>query len=162
MCVHRTPLCQFTGSARGQPYLLVGAQQQDVRQGRFDRVADAPCPIRTRLGDAFFVGALAQVTQMGRVDPQLTGEGTAQRLVGRHQGTQPLVDLAVLAFAALLQGLHHQQADSHAEQGDQNQPGQGGQHALPGTEIDTAHGVASCRRPSSCPSLLPQFHVRHG
>src|SRR2546427_6608511 len=40
--------CQFVGSARGQPHLFVGAQQQDVRQRGLDGITDAARAIRAR------------------------------------------------------------------------------------------------------------------
>ena len=74
---------------------------------------------------------------------QVAGERPAQRLVGRDQGAQPFVDLSVLARAALLDGLHHQQADAHADQRDQRQAQQCRQQALPGTEIQITHAMGS-------------------
>ncbi|KAG0751336.1 hypothetical protein G6F24_014415 [Rhizopus arrhizus] len=141
--VHRPTLCQFVGGARGQPHLFVGAQQQDVRQCRLDRIADAAGAVRTRFGDAFGIFALAQVAAMAGVHPQFAGERTAQGLVGGHQRAQPLIDLPVLARAALLDGLHHQPADAHADQRDQRQAQQWRQQALPGTEIQITHAMGS-------------------
>lgn len=66
---------------------------------------------------------------------QRAGERTAEGLVGGDQRVQALVDLAVLTLAALLHGLHHQQADADADQGDDGQPEQGGEHGLPGAEV---------------------------
>lgn len=68
--VHRPPLCQFVGRTRGQPHLLVGAQQQDVRQCRFNRIADAARAIRAGFGDAFGIFALAQVAAMAGIHTQ--------------------------------------------------------------------------------------------
>jgi hypothetical protein len=78
-------------------------------------------------------------SQVGRIDRQLPGERTAEDAVGRNQRFQALVDLAVHALAALLDGLHHQHADAHPEQGKHGETEEGRQDRLPRTEIQIAH-----------------------
>jgi hypothetical protein len=63
---------------------------------------------------------------MQRADGERAGEGAAQHLVGGDQRLEPLVDLAVLALAPLLQRHHHDESYAHADQRDQQQPGDRG------------------------------------
>jgi hypothetical protein len=66
-----------------------------------------------------------------RIDRQVAGEGAAKGLVGRDQGAQAFVDLAVGAFTPLLDGEHHQQPDADAEEGEKGEPDQGREQAVP-------------------------------
>jgi hypothetical protein len=75
---------------------------------------------------------------MRGIDRQLARERAAEHLVGSDQRPQPFVDLPVLAFAAALHRLHHEQADADHDEGDDAQPQQRGRQRLPGTEIDGA------------------------
>ena len=142
--LHRPALRQLGGGSGGQAHLVVGAEQDDVGQRCFHRIANAPCTVaagapidrqQQRIVRGIGRGRLAQVAQMARIDVQCAGEGTTEGLVGGDQRAQSLVDLAVLTLAALLHGLHHQQADADAYQGDDGQPEQGGEHGLPGAEV---------------------------
>jgi hypothetical protein len=153
--VDRAPGRHVAGGLSGQPAVLLGAEQQDVGQRRFDGVTGAAralgaAPLLRPRGGVR--SRRAQLAQVGRVDRQLAGEGTAQRLVGRDQGPQPLVDLAVHALTlllnALLDGLHHQHADADADQRKHREAHQRGEHALPRTEIHIAHRNLEqrCRR----------------
>ncbi|MNM64492.1 hypothetical protein D3C81_758930 [compost metagenome] len=134
--------------ARGQLYLFLGAKQDHIRQRAFHRIADAPRSVARialfRLwqqhgtlgrGDCLAVGqrssAAPYVAQMAGVHAQVARERAAQRLVGGDQGFEPFVDLTVGRLALLLHRLHHQQADAHADQGDDGQTDQGGEQALP-------------------------------
>ena len=72
---------------------------------------------------------------MFRAHAQGACEGAAQRLVGRNQRLETLVDLAVFALPALLHGLHEQKAYAHHQAGHQKQPEDRGQQRRPGTEI---------------------------
>ena len=86
----------------------------------------------TVLAQATFRGGCgAQLAQMPRVDGELAGERTAQRLVGRDQGLQALVDLAVLALAPKLHTVHQHQADADRDERDEHEPEQRRQDALP-------------------------------
>jgi hypothetical protein len=86
----------------------------------------------------------AQVAQMGRIDRQLARKGAAEHLVRGNQGAQPLVDLAVHALTALLDGLHHEHPDADADQGEDGKPQQRAEHALPRAEIHVAHHRTTC------------------
>ncbi|WNZ61105.1 hypothetical protein QEG98_35170 [Myxococcus sp. MxC21-1] len=77
------------GSLRGEPHLILGAEQHHIRQRRFDRVARAPTAFERRVVERrrqheALVRLLfewlasreptAHVAQMGRVHDELTGE----------------------------------------------------------------------------------------
>ncbi|MCY1238866.1 hypothetical protein D9M72_516250 [compost metagenome] len=155
--MHRTAGHQLARRGGRQPHLLLGAQQDDVGQRRLDGIANAagavggghrlPCVRcrgwrgggRWRDGGIGGIRLAPQVAQVRGIDGQVAGKGTAQRLVRGDQRAQPLVDLPVLAFAALLHGLHDQQPDAHADQRDDGQAHHRGEQALPGTEIQVSH-----------------------
>src|SRR5690606_13299734 len=80
------------------------------------------------------------VAQVTRIDHQIARERPSESLVGGHQGAQPLVDLAVHPLAALLDRHHHHQPDADADQGDEREAEQRRSDALPGGEIEEAHG----------------------
>ncbi len=117
----------------GQAHLVFRPQQDDVGQGRFNRIADAAGAVRAFVsGGVVVAGAAApDVAHVARIDAQIAGEGSAQHLIGGDQGAQALVDLAVHPFAPLLDGEHHHQPYAHPDQGDQGQAQQGGEQALP-------------------------------
>lgn len=78
---------------------------------------------------------------MARIDPQLAGERTAQGFVGGDERAQSLVDLAVFALAAALEGLHENQPDTYGDERDEHHSKQSGRQGPPGTEIEiAAHG----------------------
>src|SRR3546814_16267273 len=81
----------------------------------------------------------AQVAQVARIDRQIAGEGAAERLVGRDQYAQPLVDLAIHPLPTLLDRHHDDQPDADADQRDERQPDQRRADALPRGEIQIAH-----------------------
>ena len=163
--VDRAPFGQLGGGAGGQLHLFVGTEQQDVRQRRLDRIADASRPVgagdrasrRLCRGHCSLRFAMpAQVAQMDRVYRKVAGERPAERLVRRDQAAQPLVDLPVFALVALLHGLHREQADAYSEQGDQHQAEQRRPQRVPGAEIEIAHAVTpeSPTRTASVPARL--------
>src|SRR5690606_10609692 len=87
-----------------QSHLFLRAQQDHVRQGGLDRVADASATLGGGGGGVVgFAGLIrlrrTQVAQVGGAHHQFAGERAPQRLVGGDQGLQALVDLAVLALA---------------------------------------------------------------
>ncbi|MNV32412.1 hypothetical protein D3C71_1237490 [compost metagenome] len=140
------------GRMRSQAHLLIRAQQHYVRQGGFHRITDPTRTLATAFGlrrqmqrITFFasVGQCAEITAMAWIDVERAGERSAEDFVSGDQRALPLVDLPVLALAALLHGLHDQQPDADADQGDDRQPDQGGEHGLPGAEIESTHWSAS-------------------
>ena len=82
---------------------------------------------------------------MARIDGEIAGERTAERLVRGDQRLQSLVDLSVLSLAPLLHGVHDEQADADRDQRDDDQAKQRRQHALPGAEVErAAHQDGGC------------------
>src|SRR6185312_1798393 len=131
--VHRPPLRELRRRARSEPHLFLGAQQDDVRQRGLDRIANPPRALRARpLG-------LSQLAQVSRIDREVAGKRSAERLVRRDQGSQAFVDLPILPFAPLLHRLHQQQADAHADERDHGQTEERREQGLPGAEIQIAH-----------------------
>lgn len=118
MRVHGPARDQFGRGPCRQLHLVFGAEQDDVRQCGFHRVADAPraiaagCFIRGRKigrrGIRRHVrvrAATPHIAQVRGIDQEASDERSAQRLVRRDQRVQAFVDLPVLAFAPLLQRL---------------------------------------------------------
>lgn len=138
------------GGLRGETHLFLGAEEDHVRQRGLDRVADPSPALGAGRVRGFVAGTCrvaAQVAQVARVHAQFAGERTAEGFVGGDQRLQPLVDLAVLALAPALQGLHEHQADADRHQRHQHEPEQGREQAGPGTEIEeTAHPPPPCSR----------------
>ena len=93
-----------------------------------------------------------RLRQKPNLHRQFTREGAAQHLVGGNQRAQALVDLAVLALAPPLDGLHEHQPDAHRDDRNQHQAHQRGHHRAPGAEIKIAH-----RR---CPQVLRSVDLR--
>ncbi len=92
------------------------------------------------------LAAAAQVAQMRRIDGEIAGERATQGFVSRDQCSQPLVDLAVHAFAALLNREHGQQADADANKREQREANQCCEQTLPRREIKIVQGEPPCRR----------------
>ena len=115
--------------AAGQAHLLLSSQEQDVRQRPLDRIADlaAALPAQARcLGPL-----LPEIAQVARIDQQISGDRSAQRLVGGDQQLQSLIDLAVHPLTPLLHGHHQQQPDADADQREKRHAQKGGQGRLP-------------------------------
>jgi len=144
--MHRPAGGHLSHRGGGEFDLGLGTEQHDVGQGRLDRIAHAPGPLEARGAGRSLVGLCCtrrepQVAQVRWVHRQSAGEGAAERLVGGDERLQPLVDLAVLPFAPLLQRHHHHKPDAHADQRDQQDSGDGGRDRLPGTEVEKAHAI---------------------
>src|SRR5690606_25350306 len=58
---------------------------------------------------------------------------------GRDQCPQPFIDLPVHPFTPLLDGEHHQQADTDADECEQGDADQSDQKAVPGCEVKATH-----------------------
>ncbi|CAA2109569.1 hypothetical protein VVAX_05840 [Variovorax paradoxus] len=135
--LHRAAGHHVVGGLRGKTHLCLGAQQDHVGKRCFDRVTDAPAPVRRRrlgAGRAVVIGhghvcrgasAQAKIAQVARVHGKLAGERAAEHLVGRDERLQPLVDLPVLPLAPLLHAVHDQQADADRHDRHEHQPQQG-------------------------------------
>ncbi len=138
---------QLARGALGEAHLLLGAEQDDVRQRRLDGVADLPGALRAEAGGGEVDGirpgrvgrAAAEVADVRRVDGQRAGEGAAEGLVGGDQHLEPFVDLPVGPLAALLDGGHDHEADADADQRDQRQRQDRREQAAPGAEVEIAH-----------------------
>lgn len=137
---------ELRGGKSGQTNLLFGAQQDDVGQRSFNGVTDSSRSITTSQStnrvckchnlslDAYLAsfcpsccGTLrpaAQIPKMSRIDFEVSGKRSTQRLIGRYEGAQTLIDLAVFALSPLLNRLHCQQANTDPDYGDQDQPEQ--------------------------------------
>nr|GEU28537.1 conserved hypothetical protein [Tanacetum cinerariifolium] len=170
--VDRAPCCQVGRCGARQSAMFFRSQQQDVGQCGFHCIADAAGAVGAGLGIRLRRWLIcwlllcltcwcpiAQVAQMGGIDGQLSRKRTTQRAVSRHQRFHPLVDLPVHALAALLDGLHHQDADAHADQGKQRQPDQGGHRGLPRTEIHISHSLLRpiCSMQTSVPGPIGPY-----
>jgi hypothetical protein len=143
---------EFVRGGGGEAHLLLGAEQDDVRQRRFDRIAHAPRAVAAAgqfdagVGAGFGV-AFAQVAQMRRIDGQVARERAAERLVRGDQRAQAFVDLPVFALAALLDRLHRNEADADAEQRDDGETDQRRKQGVPVAEVEVAHaGLPRIRR----------------
>jgi hypothetical protein len=134
---------EFSGGRCRQPYLLLGTQENDVGQRSFDCVPNASgtigttCSIRRSLGRVIghAIRVAFQIPKVGRIDGEIAGEGATQRLVGGNQCSEAFVDLAVLPLAALLNRLHCEQPNAHADERNHAQAQQSGKQSRPGSEV---------------------------
>ena len=72
---------------------------------------------------------------MRRINRESAREGTAQGFIGGNQRTQTLVDLAIFSLAALLNGLHREQSNADADEGNHAQAQQRREQRGPGREV---------------------------
>ncbi len=81
----------------------------------------------------------AEVAEVSGIDGEFTGERSAEGFVGGDENFEALIDLAIRAFAALLDGEHDEQSDADTDDRDQREREERGEQVLPRAEIDVSH-----------------------
>jgi len=118
---------EFPGGLFGKAHMFVGAEQDDIGEGRLHRVAHLTdtleCFVAHGAGRNSLAAGLgsrllggADIAQMPGIDGKTPGEGAAEDFIGGDQRLEALIDLAVHPLLALLDGGHHDEANADADE----------------------------------------------